>query len=137
MSTNHNTFHGAKLVLLIGGRLLVIRRDLTPGIAFPGHLDLPGGGREGQESARDCVLRETQEEVGLSLPAKGLSQEVWVSRAKGYSVFFSAALPESAARQIVFGDEGQSWCLMSPLAYLHHPLNVPHFADQVRGLLQL
>ena len=42
-------FSGAKLALFLGADLLVIRRDMRPDIPFPGHWDLPGGGREGEE----------------------------------------------------------------------------------------
>jgi 8-oxo-dGTP diphosphatase len=58
-------FVGCKLALLDGERVLVYTRDDRPDIQFPGMLDLPGGGREGNESPEDCVLRELEEEFGL------------------------------------------------------------------------
>ena len=86
METDHTSFGGAKLILLIGGQLLVIRRDDRPDILWPGHLDFPGGGREGAETAEACVLRETEEELGLRLSPADL---VWRMRVPGLTGVFS------------------------------------------------
>ena len=69
-STDTQSFHGCKLALLHGNRVLVYERDAH--VRFAGMWDLPGGGREGQESPEDCVLRELEEEFGLTLPADRL-----------------------------------------------------------------
>ena len=61
------SFAGAKLMLFLGEELLVIRRDEKPEIPWPGYLDFPGGGREGEETPEQCALRETFEEVGLDV----------------------------------------------------------------------
>jgi len=130
-----NTFSGAKLALFLGSDLLVILRDDRPDIPYPGHWDLPGGGREGQETPELCVLRETREEVGLVLHPSSL---VWARnyrRPHGLVWFFAAHLPESASAGITFGSEGQGWRLMPPEDYCAHPLAVPHFADQLRHYL--
>ncbi|MEZ5721413.1 MAG: NUDIX hydrolase [Paracoccaceae bacterium] len=128
-------FDGAKLVLLIGGRLLTLLRDDIPTISYPGWWDMPGGGREGDESPEACVLRETREEFGLVLSPEAL---VWRARfdsptTGGRSVWFAARLGAEAEREIEFGDEGQGWLLMSPEAWLAHPRAVPHFKSRVRA----
>lgn len=128
-------FDGAKIVLLIGGRLLTLLRDDIPTITYPGWWDMPGGGREGDESPEACVLRETHEEFGLVLDPSAL---VWRARfasptTGGQSWWFAASLPEGAKDEIVFGDEGQGWLLMSPEAWLAHPRAVPHFKSRVRA----
>ena len=121
-------FHGAKLALFLGDRLLVIRRDDFPGLPWPGHLDFPGGGREGAESPEDCALRETFEEVGLRLGPGDLTGGR-VHRGTGRPTwFFVAHLPAEAEARIRFGDEGQGWHLMPPADYLAHPLRIPHLA---------
>lgn len=128
-------FHGAKLALFLGPQLVVIRRDVRPDIPWPGALDLPGGGREGEESPADCVIRETREELGLRI---GIADLVWARsyrRGGDRFWFFAAHLPAAAARGIVFGDEGQGWWLMSPGAYVTHPEAVPHFRDRLRDYL--
>lgn len=132
---DNRAFEGAKLALFIGDRLLVIRRDLRTDIPWPGYLDLPGGAREGQETARACVLRETREETGLILRAEQL---IW---ARHYpddptpAWFFAARLPASAEAEIVFGGEGQGWLLMAPDAYVASPEAIPHFRLRVREFL--
>lgn len=128
-------FIGAKLALFIGADLLVILRDDLPDIPYPAHWDFPGGGREGGESAADCVLRETQEEVGLHLSAADL---VWRRRyVTGADPvwFFAAHLGEEAARLVRLGDEGQGWRLMTPQDYCAHDRAIPHFAQRLADYL--
>lgn len=124
-------FGGAKLILFVGARIVVIERDDNPGIPWPGYLDLPGGGREGAETAQACVLREAREEVGLVVSPGEL---VWQSRYKR-GVFFAAHLPERAEDKIVFGKEGLGWSLMVPRDYIAHPKAIPHFALMVTRYL--
>lgn len=126
-------FVGAKLLLFIGARLLVIRRDHTPGIPYPGFLDFPGGGREVAETPEDCVLRETCEEVGLTLDS---AQLVWRSAHEraggGRSWFFAAHLEDSVAQDVRFGNEGMGWLLMRPQEYLGRGDAIPHFQTMLR-----
>ncbi len=124
-------FGGAKLILFIGDRLVVLRRDDKPDIPWPGRLDLPGGGRDGIETAEVCVLRETREETGLLLDRRDL---VWRTQHKR-GVFFAAHLPVLAEGRIVFGSEGQGWQLMSPQDFIAHPDSIPHFTQMVQTYL--
>jgi len=128
-------FVGAKLVLLIGDRLLTLLRDDIATIPWPGWWDMPGGGREAGESAAACVLRETREEFGLVIPQAALAwQAAFTSPGRGETaVWFATRLPASAARDIRFGDEGQGWRLMPPEAWLEHPRAIPHFKARVRA----
>lgn len=131
-------FVGAKLVLLIGSRLVTLLRDDKPDILWPGHWDLPGGGREPGESVDTCVLRELDEELGLSLsPSALLWRRAYPSPdfPGQIGIFFAARLPAGAEAQIRFGDEGQSWALMAPEDYISHPRAVPHFRLRVRDAL--
>lgn len=48
-------FSGAKIALLKDDQILSILRDDIPTIPFPNTWDLPGGGREGEETPFDCV----------------------------------------------------------------------------------
>ena len=134
-------FVGAKLVCLIGGRLLTLLRDERDDIVYPGYWDMPGGGREGDESPQACVLRETREEFGLVLDPPAL---IWRAEFDspttqgGRAWWFAARLPAAAERQIVFGDEGQRWALMAPADWLAHPRAIPHFRSRIRaGLIAL
>ncbi|MCB1330106.1 MAG: NUDIX hydrolase [Maritimibacter sp.] len=135
MSAPGPDFVGAKIVLLIGGRLLTLLRDDIPTISYPGWWDMPGGGREGAESPEACVLRETREEFGLALDPGALAWRGAFDSPTtgGQSFWFAASLAAEVEREIVFGDEGQGWLLMSPEAWLAHPRAVPHFKSRVRA----
>jgi 8-oxo-dGTP diphosphatase len=139
--TQPDDFVGAKLVLLIGDRLATLLRDERAGILYPGYWDLPGGGREGDESPEACVIRELHEELGLVLAPDEL---LWkrVYRSPDFpgrvSVFFAARLPATAEAEVRFGGEGQRWALMEPAAFVHHHRAVPHFRGRARdGLAAL
>jgi len=127
-------FEGAKLILFLGRDLLVLRRDHTPGIPWQGYLDLPGGGREGEETAEACALRETREEVGLWLDPKDLRWRRFYTAPRPVW-FFAAWLPPERARGVIFGDEGIGWGLMAPDAYIAHAEAIPHFAQRVQTVL--
>jgi 8-oxo-dGTP diphosphatase len=53
-------FQGAKIALFLGTQLLVYQRDDKATIPFPGYWDLPGGVREGNENAMECVSERVQ-----------------------------------------------------------------------------
>jgi len=125
-------FAGAKLALFLGADLVVITRDLRRDIPWAGHLDFPGGGREGGETPEACVLREAEEEVGLILSESDLVWRRRYQRPNGLFWFFAAHLPAARARDIVFGDEGQGWQLMSPDAYCADALAIPHFCSRLQ-----
>jgi len=128
-------FVGAKLVLMIGGRLATILRDDLPGLNWANHWDMPGGGREPGETPEACVLRELREELGLVLAVDALVwREIFDSPTTGGQAWwFAARLPAGAEARIVFGDEGQEWRLMDPDDWLAHPRAIPHFKSRVRA----
>ena len=129
------TFSGAKLALFLGQKIVVILRDDKPDIPYPGHWDLPGGGREQEESPEVCALRETEEEIGLQLAPSDLVWSRRYSRPRGYVWFFVTHQPAGLVSDIRLGSEGQRWALMDPREYCEHPLAVPHFAEQLSGYL--
>lgn len=129
-------FIGAKLALFLGDSLLVIQRDNRLDIPFPDYWDLPGGGREGDETPQECVLRETLEEVGLVLQARELTWPSCALRSDGPAWFFVAHRPRRDTARIRFGDEGQGWQLMPPRQFITHKKAVPHLAEDVRDYLR-
>lgn len=129
------SFSGAKLILLIDGKLLTIRRDDDPSIPWPGLWDLPGGAREGDESPEACVLRETAEETGLTLAPEAL---VW---RKHYlrpnpAWFFAAKLGADAFSRVRLGDEGQAVALMHPADWVLRDDVIPHFRMRVAEAME-
>lgn len=117
-------FVGAKAAFFCGGAVLTYLRDDRPGLGWAGRWDLPGGGREGVETAGDCLLRELHEEFGLRLTPDRL---VWgaifpsILDAARPSVFFAGRLTRAEIGAIRFGDEGQGWELMPRARWLTRP----------------
>ncbi|WP_246455792.1 NUDIX domain-containing protein [Sulfitobacter aestuariivivens] len=129
---NVEPFAGAKMALYIGDRLATILRDDLPGLPYAGQWDLPGGGREGGETAFACVQRECMEELGLWVTEQDLLWEHGFVADGQEKWFFVAALPAAAADEVVFGDEGQRWELMREEAFLSHPGAVGFLQERVR-----
>jgi len=128
-------FGGAKLALFLGADLLVYLRDERPGLPWPGHWDLPGGGREAGETPLDCVLRETAEEFGLALPASALHWGRAHDAGLAATWFFVARQPEALAGRIVFGEEGQVWRLVPAEAFLGSRTAIPPLQHRLRAAL--
>lgn len=128
-------FAGTKLLLFVGGRVLVVLRDDRADIPWPGYWDFPGGAREGFETPQACILRETREEVALRLAPSDLIHVDVHERPMGAVWLFAAHLPLAAEAGIVLGDEGQCWQLMARQQYIDHPRTIPHFAGWLRDYL--
>ena len=127
-------FVGCKVVLVCGADLLTYLRDDRPGLPWAGMWDLPGGGREGGESAEDCVLREVAEEFGLRLrPERLEGRWVWPSMmdAARLSVFYAGRITATEIAAIRFGDEGQCWRMMPVAKFLLDPGAIPEMRRRV------
>ena len=128
-------FNGAKVALFIGDRLLITLRDDRPDIPFPNMWDFPGGGREGEETPFETMARETFEEVALVVPRDAVIWEkryCWTSTAAEPSWFFVARLPAVAENDIVLGNEGQDWQLVSDARFLDMPDAIPSLISRLR-----
>jgi 8-oxo-dGTP diphosphatase len=126
-------FHGAKVAVLSGDRILTILRDDIPTIRWPGHWDLPGGARDGEETPENCALRELREELGILLTPGDLCWRKSALADVGPVWFFVAEMPSLDTSAIRFGDEGQEWRLAPLDWYLNEAKAVPH---QVQGVRQ-
>lgn len=136
--TTGGAFTGAKIALLCGSSVVTLLRDDRPDIPWPGAWDLPGGGREGSEGPVDCVLRETEEEVGLRLDPGSI---LWRRRFASQTVpgalnwFFAGRIARREVAAIRLGDEGQGWRLMPVAEFLGRADAVPHLRDRLRLVL--
>ncbi len=57
---------GAKAIVIYKGKILLMLRDNNPAIAYPNTWNTPGGGIEEGESPEEALVRELQEEIGLT-----------------------------------------------------------------------
>lgn len=133
-------FSGTKIALLCGSRVVAYLRDDRPDIPFPGLWDLPGGGREGEESPVECALREVEEEFGIALtPDRVHSTHRFKSEAAGGldTYFCVAELAPHEVDQIRFGSEGQRWRMMEMREFIGHDEAVPHMKDRLARSIQL
>lgn len=131
-------FSGTKIALIHRGALVAYLRDDKPEIPFPGMWDLPGGGREGDESPVACALREVEEEFGLALSelrVSHLSCRRGTATGRPAKYFCVATLTDEDVAAIRFGDEGQRWAMMPIQAYLDHPSAIPELKAQLRAYL--
>ncbi|SFR37070.1 NUDIX hydrolase [Litoreibacter janthinus] len=131
-------FHGSKVAVFIGNRLLVSLRDDFKDIPFPACWDFAGGGCEKGETPEDCAVRELKEEFGLELTRNQLvGKTAYQTNAPaGTAYFFVAHLPEGSESNVVFGDEGQRWALMAITDYLARDDAIPHLQTRLRLYLE-
>lgn len=124
-------FGGAKLAAMLGDALLAYRRDDITSIPFPGMIDLPGGGRRGDESPAECVLRELADGFGITLPTDRLHyrRAYLLGDDATVSHFFAVHLTDTEVAAVQFGDEGQDWALMPTIDFVANDDAVPRLRD--------
>ena len=139
MEIEISDFTGCKIALFCGDKLLTILRDDKSNIPYPNTWELPGGGREGDESPFECVAREVYEELGIHLTEDCLLwSKVYPSMLfEGKeSVFLVGKLTQEQFDSIVFGDEGQGYRMMSTDEFLGSDKVVPQLQDRVRDYME-
>lgn len=139
MEIEISDFTGCKIALFCEDRILTILRDDKSNIPYPNTWELPGGGREGEESPFECVAREVYEELGIHLTEDCLLwSKVYPSMLfEGKeSVFLVGKLRQEQFEKIVFGDEGQGYKLTSIEEFLSSDKVVPQLQDRVRDYLE-
>lgn len=128
-------FNGAKIALIHNDNLVALLRDDKPGLEDAAKWDLPGGGREGNETPEECALREVQEELHINLDPKSI---VWKREYDsiyhpGTKVYFLVAtLDENLIANIQLGDENQKWELMKVKDFLGNPNAIEYCKDRLR-----
>ena len=139
MEIEISDFTGCKIALFCGDKLLTILRDDKASIPWPNMWELPGGGREGDESPFECVAREVYEELGIYLTedcllwSKVYPSVLYEGR---YSVFMVGQLRQEQFDNITFGDEGQGHQLMNVEEFLSSSQAVPQLQDRVRDYME-
>ena len=139
MEIEISDFTGCKIALLCDGQILTILRDDKPTIPWPDMWELPGGGREGEETPFECLQREVFEELGLKLEEADI---LWVKAYQGIldpdktSIFMVGTITQEEFASIVFGDEGQGYKLVRLEEFLASDRVVPQLQERVRDYLE-
>ena len=132
-------FSGCKIALICDDKLLTILRDDISTIPWPNMWELPGGGREGEETPFECVQREVLEELGLKLEETAI---VWVEAYPGMldpdktSVFMVGTITQEDFSSIAFGDEGQAYQMMDVSQFLADKKVIPQLQSRLRDYLE-
>ena len=140
MDIDISDFTGCKIALFCGDKLLTILRDDKENIPWPNMWELPGGGREGDESPFECAAREVYEELGIHLTEDCLLwSKVYPSMLfEGRkSVFMVGHLSQDQFDNITFGDEGQTYKLMSIEEFLGSDKVVPQLQERLKDYLKV
>ncbi|MEZ7630804.1 NUDIX hydrolase [Streptococcus sp. 27098_8_75] len=133
-------FSGCKIALICDNKLLTILRDDIPIIPWPNMWELPGGGREGEETPFECVQREVFEELGLKLEEEDI---LWVKDYQGMldpdktSIFMAGTITQEECASIVFGYEGQAYQMMDVSQFLADEKVIPQLQDRLRDYLEV
>ena len=135
----HLNFTGCKIALICDGRILTILRDDKPTIPWPNLWELPGGGREGDESPFECAAREVYEELTIQLSKDDIIWS-WIYPSmldeNKKSVFLVGKLTQEQFDSIVFGDEGQGYKLVRLEEFLASDRVVPQLQERVRDYVE-
>ena len=139
MEIEISDFTGSKIALICGDKVLTILRDDKDDIPCPNMWELPGGGREGNESPFECAAREVYEELGIHLDEDCL---LWskiypsVIFKDKQSVFMVGQLRQEQFDNITFGDEGQGYQLMNVEEFLSSSQVVPQLQERLKDYLK-
>lgn len=109
-----------------GKYLLLYRGDTHPN--FPGHLDLPGGEVESEETSKTATAREVQEETGICIYPNDL-KKLFVKQYKNTKhVLFDIVIDKTEAGisvKLSWEHKKYRWMTLSELL----DTNIPEGAD--------
>ena len=133
-------FSGCKIALLCDDKLLTILRDDKASIPYPNMWELPGGGREDEETPFECVQREVFEELSFKLEEAAID---WAKEYQGMldpektSIFMVGTITQEEFASIIFGDEGQAYQMMDVSQFLADEKVIPQLQDRLRDYLEV
>lgn len=126
-------FNGARGLVFLGEKMLAYRRDYNTTVS-PGRIDYPGGGREGDESPFETFRREVWEEFGITIREDEMEFSCTipsVANPQQQSFFMVARTIRYTSDDIVFGDEGLEWFLMTPEEFVQRPDGIERLQTRV------
>lgn len=131
-------FNGTKIALVNGDRTVTLLRDNQKDFEDANKWDLPGGGREGDETPEECGIREVKEELLIDIDPKAI---VWKRQydsgyRPGTKVWFMVAeISDDLAKNMRLGDENQKYELMEIADYLEDPNAVEYCKSRLKEYL--
>ncbi|SEL14775.1 NUDIX domain-containing protein [Pacificibacter marinus] len=133
-------FGGAKIAILRGDNVLTLQRDDRPDIPYPGEWDLPGGGRERDETPIQTATRELLEELNVRLDPNKIiysAEELADNDSQERVHFFMARWDDLFDDGIILGDEGLRWCWMPTPDFLSRKDVVKPLRGRLRRALKV
>ena len=131
-------FSGAKGIIFLKEKIILIRRD-TKTTNFPLMVDIPGGARDLNESPFDTFQREVKEELGIRIEKEHIVYSKIcpsvIGREEIKSFFFVTSELDITENDIVFGDEGIEYILMTPRDYITLSDGIPGQQKRVADYL--
>lgn len=134
---NHMSFHGVKIAILVNEKLIVFLRDNKPGLFNANMWDLPGGGRENNESPIECAIREIKEEFELILTEKDILWQKSFPAQKDpnrIAYFMVAEISEKRTENLTL-HEGQKWSFMNVEEFLSRDDVIPALKERFQNFL--
>lgn len=135
---NSADFHGVKGLVFIGDKIVVFRRDNNTK-NWPLQIDLPGGGREGNESPFETFKREVMEEFGINVEKDDIifSKKYQAVLDPIKEAYFMVTKPLNIRESdIILGDEGLGFSLMTPQQFVGLKDAVKRQQDKVAEYLE-
>lgn len=129
---------GSKGLVFVGERLLVYRRDTNTDV-YPLCIDLPGGRPENNETPFETFAREVHEEFGLTINKEDIEtahRYASIAKEGKFAWFPVVRLPKEVEKNIVFGDEGVGYMLMSVNDFLDVKDVWPMLQERAKDYLQ-
>jgi len=120
-------------------QLIAIQRDNKPGLRFAGMWDLPGGGRENNETPAETAKREVFEELGIILNDDDFiyqKEHPAMVEKDSIAYFLAANITNEQIKSIVFGDEGQGWKLTTITDIVSDENAVPHLRGRLEDFVK-
>jgi 8-oxo-dGTP diphosphatase len=130
-------FAGAKGLVFIGDKILAFRRDTNTN-HFPLCIDLPGGGRDGEETPFQTFKREVKEELNVDVTENDIHFSACVRSTLSpdkMSYFIVTKPPATKISEIALSDEGVEWMLMTPEEYIERTDGIVGQQERVRKYL--
>lgn len=131
-------FTSARAAIYVNGKVIIIQRDDKTTIS-PLMFEFVGGKRDDQESAFQTLQREVKEEVSLDVAKEDIifAKKYPNPRAPGkFFFFFVIHSLKFKKEDIVFGDEGLGFSLVTPEEFLQMESGVSYQQDMFAEYLK-